>query len=120
MACAIEHAQFNFIAVACACAIVRDREGQPADATPIAVGAAAACLPSLPDVLEPALHPNHRKFFHSVALFAGLGHGLHRLYKWEAEDDLQRLLRVAGLLAGAAYLAHLTRDAFTAKSLPLI
>ena len=49
-----------------------------------------------------------------------LGYGLHRLYKWEAEDDLQRLLRVAGLLAGAAYLAHLTRDAFTAKSLPLI
>ena len=120
MACAIEHAQFNFIAVACACAIVRDRERQPVDATPIAVGAAAACLPSLPDVLEPALHPNHRKFFHSVALFAGLGYGLHRLYKWEAEDDLQRLLRVAGLLAGAAYLAHLTRDAFTAKSLPLI
>jgi inner membrane protein len=120
MACAIEHAQFKLIAVTCACAIVRDSEGLPADATPIAVGAAAACLPSLPDVLEPALHPNHRKFFHSVAVFACLGYGLHRLYKWEAEDDWQRLLRVAGLVAGAAYLAHLTRDAFTAKSLPLI
>jgi membrane-bound metal-dependent hydrolase YbcI (DUF457 family) len=77
-------------------------------------------MPSLPDLLEPALHPNHRKFFHSVALFAGLGYGLHRLYKWDAQDDWQRLLRMAGLVAGAAYLAHLTRDALTAKSLPLI
>ena len=120
MACAIEHAQFNFLSVACACAIVRDREGQPADATPFVMGAAAACLPSLPDVLEPAMHPNHRKFFHSVAVFVGFGYGLHRLYKWETDDDWQRLLRVVGLVAGAAYLAHLTRDAFTAKSLPLI
>ncbi len=120
MACAIEHAQFNFVAVACACAVVRDREGRPADVTPFAMGAAAACLPSLPDVIEPALHPNHRKFFHSVTVFAALGYGLHRLYQWETEDDWQRLARMVGLIAGAAYLAHLTRDAFTAKSLPLI
>ena len=91
MACAIEHAQFNFVAVACACAVVRDREGSPVDATPFAMGAAAACVPSLPDVLEPALHPNHRKLFHSVIVFAALGYGLNRLYRWEAEDDWQQL-----------------------------
>lgn len=120
MACATEHAQFNFASVALACAMVRHREGRPADATPFAMGAAAACLPSLPDVLEPALHPNHRKFFHSAVVYAALGYGLHRLYRWEAQDDTQRLLRIVGLVTGAAYLAHLTRDAFTAKSLPLI
>ena len=120
MACAIEHAQFNFVSVALACAIVRDREGRPVDATPLAMGAAAACLPSLPDLLEPALHPNHRKFFHSVVAYAALGYGLHRLYRWETQDEWQRLLRTVGLVAGAAYLAHLTRDAFTTKSLPLI
>ena len=76
MACAIEHAQFNFAAVACACAAVRDREGHRAYAMPFAMGAAAACLPSLPDILEPALHPNHRKFFHSVTVFAALGYGI--------------------------------------------
>lgn len=120
MACAKEHAQFNFIAVACACAAVRNREGRTLDGTPLVVGAAAACLPSLPDLLEPAVHPNHRKFFHSVAAFATIGYGLHRLYEWEAQEDWQRLVRVVGLVGGAAYLAHLTRDAFTAKSLPMI
>ena len=27
----------------------------------------------LPDLLEPALHPNHRKFFHSLLFAAGVG-----------------------------------------------
>jgi len=120
MASAIEHAQFNFAAVACACAAVRSREGKPLDATPVAMGAAAACLPSLPDILEPAIHPNHRKFFHSVAMFAAVGWAIHRMYVWETEDEGQRLIRAIGLVVGAAYLAHLTRDAFTAKSLPMI
>ena len=30
------------------------------------------------------------------------------------------LVRLAVLIGGSAYLAHLVRDAFTAKSLPLI
>ena len=120
MACASEHAQFNFVAVACACIAVRSREGEPLDGTPLVMGAAAACLPSLPDLLEPAVHPNHRKFFHSVTTFVAIGYGMHRLYAWEPDDEWQRLIRVVGLVAGAAYLAHLTRDAFTAKSLPMI
>lgn len=120
MACAIEHAQFNFFVVAAGCAVVQHREGRPVDGTSVAMGAAAACLPSLPDWFEPALHPNHRKFFHSLVVVAGLTYGMHRLYKWETQDELQRLIRVVGLVAGAAYLAHLARDAFTAKSLPLV
>jgi hypothetical protein len=86
----------------------------------VVVGAAAACLPSLPDWFEPALHLNHRKFFHSAAVFVGVSYAMHRLYSWEAQSDWERLARAAGLVAGAAYLAHLARDAFTARSLPLI
>ena len=119
MACAVEHAQFNFFAVAMVCATVQQRQGRPLDETPVVVGAAAACLPSLPDLLEPALHPNHRQFFHSVAVFAGLSYGLCRLYKWEAQG-WEQLLRAVGLVVGGAYLAHLARDAFTVKSLPMI
>lgn len=29
---------------------------------------------TLPDQLEPALHPHHRQFFHSLAVLAGVGH----------------------------------------------
>lgn len=120
MACAVEHAQFNFFAAAAGCAVVQHREGRPVDGTSVVVGAAAACLPSLPDWFEPALHPNHRKFFHSAAVFVGVSYAMHRLHRWEAQGDWERLARAAGLVAGAAYLAHLARDAFTAKSLPLI
>lgn len=120
MACAAEHAQFNFIAVSTATAIVRSREGTSNDGTPILMGAAAALLPSLPDLLEPALHPNHRKFFHSVTVAVVIGHGMHNAYKWETKNDWERIIRSLVLIGGAAYLAHLARDALTAKSLPLI
>lgn len=52
MACAAEHAAVNFIAVTAACAEVQRREDRPVDGTSLAVGAAAACLPSLPDFLN--------------------------------------------------------------------
>lgn len=38
---------------------------------PIVGTGLAAILTSLPDMIEPASHPNHRQFFHSLA-FAGL------------------------------------------------
>ena len=119
MARAAEHAQFNFLAVSAASALVQHRKGQVMDSTPWAMGAVAACLPSLPDLFEPALHPNHRGFFHSVTAYLALSHVMNRLYRWEAADDWQRVLRLMCLAGGAAYLAHLTRDAFTPRSLPL-
>lgn len=45
MACATEHAAFNLVAVAAACATVQYREGRPVDGAAVAMGAAAACLP---------------------------------------------------------------------------
>jgi membrane-bound metal-dependent hydrolase YbcI (DUF457 family) len=120
MACAAEHASFNFFAVMVATARVQHQEGRPIDETAIAMGTAAACLPSLPDILEPALHPNHRRFFHSITLALAIGYGMRRAYKWKTSHAWERFARVVLLVGGAAYLAHLARDAFTAKSLPLI
>ena len=120
MARATEPATFNFIAVTTAAAALRHQERRPVDGSCIAIGAATACLPSLPDIVEPAMNPNHRKFFHTITFALGLGYFVHLVYKWEADGEWERLARVAMLIGGCAYLAHLARDAFTAKSLPLV
>ena len=120
MACAAEHAIFNFFTVMAATAAVQHQEGRHVDGTVIAMGAATACLPSLPDILEPAHHPNHRRFFHSITFALVIGCGLRHVYKWETNDAWERFARGVLLVGGAAYLAHLARDAFTTKSLPLI
>jgi len=120
MACATQHARFNFFAVAVATAVVQQREGHPDAGASISMGAAAACLPSLPDILEPALHPNHRRFFHSATFAVGMAYAMHRVYSWETEGEWEKLARVLLLAGGGAYLAHLALDALSAKSLPLI
>lgn len=120
MACAAEHAAFNFVAVMTATAAVQQHNGRPVEGAALTMGTAAAVLPSLPDVLEPAIHPNHRRFFHSVTFAIAVGFGLHRAYKWQAQEPWEKLARIAAMVAGAAYLGHLARDALTAKSLPLI
>jgi inner membrane protein len=99
-----------------------------------------------PDVLEPALDPNHRDLFHSVMVGGAVGaaviadwHASCR--QWAAEcdaraaaapigSDLRRseeltalLWRLAaGFLVGfvAGYVSHLALDAGTARSVPLI
>jgi len=120
MACAAEHSVFNFVAVMAATAAVQQHSGRPVEGSALAMGTAAALLPSLPDVLEPAIHPNHRRFFHSVTFAIAVGYGLRRAYKWQAQEPWEQLARIVALVSGAAYLAHLARDAFTARSLPLV
>lgn len=83
-------------------------------------GAGGYFLSGLPDILEPATHPHHRQFFHSLAFAAALGYGLYRLYQWAPETPGERLCRGLGLIAGAAYLGHLVLDATTKRSLPLV
>lgn len=80
----------------------------------------AALLTNLPDLLEPALHPQHRQFFHSVA-FAGLiGLAGYKLYTWEPDDDWERVLRFLLLVGCGAVLVHLAVDALTKRSLPWV
>ena len=54
---------------------------------PLVAAATAAGCGTLPEVLEPALHPNHRQFFHSFLFATGVGFGLYKLYQWEPESE---------------------------------
>ena len=80
----------------------------------------AGLLGILPDLIEPASHPNHRQFYHSIGFACVLGYGLYRLYQWETDDIWHKRLKTLGLVAGSAYLVHLAMDATTARSLPII
>ena len=86
----------------------------------LASGGIATLCGSLPDLLEPAMHPNHRQFFHSVIFAAAIIEGGRRVYRWQPEDEWQKLLRNLTLIAGGAYLVHLAMDATTPTSLPLL
>lgn len=74
----------------------------------------------LPEILEPALHPNHRAFFHSFLVFGGAALAVKALWDWKPESLNERRLRAALLGALVGYCSHLGLDAFTSKSLPLI
>lgn len=87
---------------------------------PLAAACVGAALGTLPDVLEPALHPNHRDFFHSLACAGLIGLVFHRLYRWETKTEGEALTRFLLLAAGGAFLTHLAMDAFTSKGLPLV
>jgi inner membrane protein len=82
-------------------------------------GAGGFCLATLPDLIEPASHTHHRQFFHSIVFVGLVGYGLHKAYKWEPQTAEGKVLRVACLLAGSAYLVYLALDATTKRSLPV-
>lgn len=86
----------------------------------IAAAIIAGKFGSLPDLLEPAIHPNHRGFFHSLTCMALVCYALYRLYHWEPESPMETGLKWLGLIAGGAFVTHLAMDATTKKSLPLI
>lgn len=74
----------------------------------------------LPDILEPAIHSHHRKFFHSVVVLVGAACAAKWLWDWRPQTTEQRCLRASlcGFLIG--YGSHLAMDAFTPRSLPLV
>jgi len=78
---------------------------------------AGAVVASVPDLLEPAVHPNHRAFFHSLAalgLSAWAGLSTPGDPRFSQDDKL------AVLLVSLAYVSHLILDGFTPRSLPLV
>jgi len=113
------HGLAAFTTVIVLSAVDEHHRGQ-ATLRPLLDGAAGALLTSLPDKLEPAIHPNHRQFFHGVVFAAGVGYATYRAYKWQPTDDWERILRWLVIIGGVAYLTHLVLDAGTAKSLPLV
>ncbi|MBJ7539921.1 metal-dependent hydrolase [Marinomonas transparens] len=79
-----------------------------------------AFIGRLPDILEPAIHPNHRQFFHGVIVLALLTVGVLKVYQWSPEEPFNKFVRGMLLVSGLAYLSHLICDASTPKGLPLI
>lgn len=87
---------------------------------PITAIPAGMVLGKLPDLLEPATSPNHRKFCHSVAVLGLVGYGVKKTYEWEPESGFEKFLRGALLVGGACYAVHLLADATTPRSLPVM
>lgn len=87
---------------------------------PFSGALASAICTNIPDWLEPAVHPHHRQFFHSVAFAGMVAYGMYRAHKWNPETDLDKFLRFCILAAGAGVLIHLAMDSLTSRSLPII
>jgi len=71
----------------------------------------------LPDLLEPALNPNHRSIFHSLAVLGLIGYGNYKI--WE-NPDLSEKQKLALFLLSSTFSSHLLADSQTAKGLPLL
>lgn len=87
---------------------------------PITASFLGAVFGKLPDIIEPAFHPNHRQFFHSGLTFSAIGFGVYKAYSWEPETNFEKVIRGIMLIAGCSYLSHLVCDSTTPKGLPLI
>ena len=95
------------------------RHGELTWRTPAAASLAWAAA-TLPDVLEPANHPNHRQFFHSMAFASLLSYGMIKLKEWETHDEHEQNIKDSLLITGSSYLVHLGMDSLTPKGLPII
>jgi len=112
--------QLTAAALVGAMCIHAERDKQNMSARPIVGAVLAAKFTKLPDILEPAIHPNHRQFFHSVAFASLLGVAGYKIYKWNPDNLFDEAIRFALMVALGAYGIHLLLDASTPKSLPLI
>ena len=69
------------------------------------------------DVFEPALNPNHRGPFHSVALLTVIAYANKKVLESTHMTPEQK---ISAVVASAAYASHLFLDAVTPKGLPLL
>lgn len=84
----------------------------------------------IPDILEPAIHPNHRDFFHSLVFagytgyvgFKALQDFNVRRFERKALGIKQRskneILDIIIVIGAVSILLHLFMDGFTKKGLP--
>ena len=80
------------------------------------VGAGAGAVAGvLPDILEPASHPNHRRVFHSLELAIGLAPVVMKVV---ANERYGVAVLAVGVPAAAGYWLHLARDSETSRGLP--
>jgi len=117
---AITHKAVSGIVVGVGVALWEQREKRDISWQTPTTASIAWLSGTLPDLIEPAIHPNHRQFFHSVLFGFILGTVLHKLWKWEPEEAWQKIARILAIAVAGSYLVHLAMDSLTAKSLPLI
>lgn len=72
-----------------------------------AIGAA------IPDLLEPAVHPNHRRFFHSVVFNGGVVHATLK-----SMEQPRTLERVFGESIAIGNITHVAQDSQTPAGIP--
>jgi inner membrane protein len=80
----------------------------------ISTGAAGGILP---DLLEPAYHPNHRNICHSLAALTGVGYGGIR---FAHQNEINPYLKTILVAICASYTSHIILDGNTAKGVPLL
>lgn len=78
------------------------------------IGAAAG---NIPDLLEPATSPHHRKFFHSAVFTLSLTAGTVRILKAPEIHDGTKEMAFVGYVG---IVSHLILDSQTPRGLPLI
>jgi len=79
------------------------------------VGLCGGVVGLLADILEPAVHPHHRGFFHSIVFAALMVWALVRF-----GGKLTGLAAVFCAIMTLSYFSHLFLDALTPRSLPFI
>jgi hypothetical protein len=90
---------------------------RPFDWAELAIyGGAGGVAGLIPDILEPAVDPNHRRFFHSVVCGAGVVYGAHGEHTARWNPDARKFVQTLSW----CYLSHLGGDATTAKGIPMV
>lgn len=114
------HQALNFAVTLVGLLVVKDKPGFRPLPHPVIAAPLSAALATLPDLLEPAVTPNHRQVCHSLAFGLVVGACVYEAYRWEPETPTQELLRGLMIIGGSAYLLHLFGDMLTAKGIPLV
>jgi membrane-bound metal-dependent hydrolase YbcI (DUF457 family) len=73
-------------------------------------------LASLPDWIEPAKDPNHRKFFHSLTAAGFIMHWAFGKHIENIDENIKKIIQPIAV----SYLVHLAADSQTPLSLPFI
>lgn len=72
---------------------------------------------SMPDIIEPATNPNHRKFFHSAGFSAFLA---SLLKEFTDGNEVSHENKLALTILILSYLSHILSDSTTPKGIPLL
>lgn len=121
MACRSEHDLFGFVVGAVtACVKASPTNGSEFAITVLAGGLVGRASSAGPDCIEPAVHPNHRRFAHSWAVASGLLAFVAKTSPAPERPFEERLVGALAPSAAAGYCSHLALDACTSKGLPLL